>query len=299
MIELEFFKRTKWVKSLIDSRDGIQPHQYDEMDEFIKHAGGQVINNGIDNETLNEIHKELKEVFLTKETMMGFIVLRPHGYSGDFEILERIYNKYNSSNPRLATWDKYFHQQIAPQAVRNRKEFFKNIFNSKIQASENLEILNLASGSGRDMLEAFEANPNRDDFSIDCIDMDKNAISYARELLKNHASKVNFILQNVFKFVPTKKYDLIWSAGLFDYFDDKTFVGVLHNLIKYVKPNGEVILGNFHPRNPTVYMMEFGYWKLHHRTNEHLLTLAQKAGAKNIKIEQEQTGINLFLRISI
>jgi len=286
-----------WIKSRIIA-EGLQVQEYEQMDEFIIAAGGQVMTGEIDEITLKEIHQELKEVFLTPETMMGFIVLKPHGYAGDFEILERIYNEYNS--PELACWDKYFHHQVAPQAVRNRKDYFKNLFNMKITtADKTVEVFNLASGSGRDVLEAFIENPNHHNYMIDCIDMDINAINFAQSLLKDYPDKVNFIHKNIFKYRPTKKYDLIWSAGLFDYFDDKTFVRVLNNLLKFVKPNGEVVLGNFHPKNPTVYMMEFGNWKLNHRTEEQLSNLAQKAGAKNISIEQEATGVNLFLRIKL
>jgi hypothetical protein len=45
--------------------------------------------------------------------------------------------------------------------------------------------------------------------------------------------------------------------------------------------------------------MEFGGWKIHHRTEDSLLRFAMKAGVdqSKITIETDQTGVNLFLHI--
>lgn len=129
--------------------------------------------------------------------------------------------------------------------------------------------------------------------------MDKNAVQYAQYLL-DADPRVTFEVENVFKYLPQRKYDLVWSAGLFDYFDDETFIRILNRYLSFIEEGGELIIGNFHPRNPSRGYMEFGEWYLHHRTNEELIALAQKAGVKDanrITIEEEELGVNLFMRI--
>lgn len=138
---------------------------------------------------------------------------------------------------------------------------------------------------------------------MDCVELDPNAIEYAQALLGRHNDKVRFTQKNIFRFQSHQQYDLVWSAGLFDYFEDKTFIRILARLLKNVKANGELVIGNFHPRNPTRAFMElFGEWYLHHRTEEELIQLALGAGvqsAANIRIESEKEGINLFMLIQL
>ena len=113
--------------------------------------------------------------------------------------------------------------------------------------------------------------------------------------------QLTFYNKNIFRFQTEKKYDLIWSAGLFDYFDDKTFVRLVSRLKNYVKPGGELIIGNFAVGNPTEgYMELFLDWYLYHRSPEQLTKLAQDAGipeVSRIKVDQEAAGVNLFMRI--
>jgi hypothetical protein len=51
--------------------------------------------------------------------------------------------------------------QTAVHAVRNRVEYLRQQLDRKINASHTgrVEIINLASGLGRDMLKFFEVNP--------------------------------------------------------------------------------------------------------------------------------------------
>ena len=80
---------------------------------------------------LSELDKaELIEAFgeaMSPLTMQGFALNRPHGYSGDFEIIDRIYQHHVSPDPALANWDRFFHRQAAPKAVRNRKTYFHRL----------------------------------------------------------------------------------------------------------------------------------------------------------------------------
>ncbi len=131
--------------------------------------------------------------------------------------------------------------------------------------------------------------------------MDSNAIEYASGVCDNFIDSVNFINQNVFRLKCDKQYDLIWSAGLFDYFSDKLFVRLTKKIYSMLHINGEMVIGNFSTSNPSRGLMEvLCQWYLYHRSEEKLIELALKAGvsAKNIEVRSEETGINLFLHLT-
>lgn len=207
-----------FIKYLLD-KGGPDLEDYTEVDAWL-----QEIMDGLKSGKLNNQEIQAFLVLLgdaaTNKTIQGFVLQKPHGYAGDFEVIDKIYQKHTSEEPLLKKWDLYFHTHSATQAVRNRVDYFAEqiitTFRSR-NSESNIEILNLASGPGRDMLNFFEQYPEiAEKISIDCIEQDVNAIAFARKLCENHSNQVSFIQRNALKYTTTKKYDLIWSAGLFD-----------------------------------------------------------------------------------
>lgn len=247
---------------------------------------------------------ELISPVLHIDTMQGHAFHKPYGYAGDFEIIDKIYTQWTSSDPLLKGWDDFFHSQEAPIAVRNRKKYFINLVTQIDKAvtpgtDKPLQILNIGSGPARDLKEFYDSRPGSS-VKVDCVDMDKKAVSYATELCKDHIQKISFINKNIFMFETKKKYDLIWSAGLFDYLSDKQFIGLVNRLLGYMVDDGTLVIGNFSTNNPSRnYMEKFGAWFLNHRSEEDLFNLAVKAGADKtmIQVQQEEAGVNLFLHI--
>lgn len=282
----------------IAAKGGPEAADYDNLSVCFSGLGDMVRKGVISYDHFPAAWQELRQVFLTADTMVGFTVSRPHGYAGDFELIDRIYQQRISKDSQLARWDKYFHAQPATQAVRNRKEYFRELLAGiPGNGSGKVAVLNIGSGPGRDIREAFDSGVNA--VEIDCVDIDQKAIDYASDLLKPYAAKVSFHKCNALKFKPAREYDLVWSAGLFDYLDDKSFKFLLSRLLTMVKVGGKMVIGNFSKKNPTRDFMEFGHWFLYHRSPIEMLSLAQECGIANdrISVESEAEGINLFLHI--
>jgi len=93
---------------------------------------------------------------------------------------------------------------------------------------------------------------------------------------------------------------LVWSAGFFDYLNDRLFVCALRRYWRMVAPGGELVLGNFSTSNPSRTYMELGRWFLFHRTEDQLKELALRAGVSPdaTRVAQESAGVNLFLHIT-
>lgn len=253
-------------------------------------------------EDITNINKSFGDDFL-KNTIQGHAFSKPFGYAGDFMMIDKIYTKTTSKIKEFIIWDKYAHQTSATIAVRNRKTFFKEKMRQKLSNGNDLNLLNVASGPARDLFELYTEINSASLLKTTCVEMDENAIKYATELNEKYLDYVTFIKKNIFRFQTTDKFDIIWSAGLFDYFDDKAFILLLKRFNTWLNPKGEIIIGNFNKdNNPSRNFMElFGDWKLIHRSEDELIELAKKAGFQlsQITVEREPENVNLFLRISM
>lgn len=235
-----------------------------------------------------------------RNTLQGYAFLKPFGYAGDFMVIDKLHTKYVSPIYPFKLWDIYMHSQAAPKAVRNRKEYLKNSIINKLDARP-LKLLNIASGPCRDLCELYDVIDDPSLLNTTCVDMDSNAIMYARQVTKLYEPYIKFIEQNALKLRLESTYDVVWSAGLFDYFSDKVFVFMLKRMLSWCNENGEIIIGNFNEQyNPSrLYMEEFCDWHLIHRSSEQLVQLAIEAGCspEKIEVKSEEEGVNLFLHI--
>ncbi len=234
----------------------------------------------------------------TPETIQGFAYLKPNGYAGCFEMIERIYQKYHCENPHLYHWDRYCQEHPATQAVRNRKDYFINLVHQCLQERDSLNILNVASGPCRDIFELFEQTPDLP-VKIHCIEQDERAINYAKSLCEPYLENISFHQSNALRFSIDGQFDLVWSAGLFDYLQDSLFSKLIRRLGKYRKPDGELVIGNFCSSNPSRAYMDLCDWILIHRSSDDLRQLALDSGfaAAAIDVRSEELSVNLFLHI--
>ena len=232
--------------------------------------------------------------------MLGFAWCKPHGYAGDYEIIDRHYINYVTSDRTLAKWDRLWHFSPAARAVRNRKAYFHQLLDRHCEARDRnpLAVLNVASGPARDVFEFCCSNEHEVHF--DCIDNDPDAIAYASRLCQE-VKGVTFRQANALRLRPARQYDLIWSAGLFDYFSERTFKLMLRRMLPCVAPGGELVIGNYaitRP-HPDLCWLQLVDWPLHHRSAEHLKRLAGECGvsADRIHVSAEPEGVTLFLHI--
>lgn len=303
MFNSKKFQKQTAVKKLISfiEAGGPEENEYDEL------TGLWDSLNLEEEETTSKVltRDQLIHLFgndFLNQTIQGFSYRKPHGYAGDFEIIDYIYQQKINADKRFQKWDKYLHSQQATIAVRNRKNYFIKLVKEKCAGMDRpLRILNIASGPCRDVLELLE-QIGIEKVKIHCVEVDPNAIDYAKKLLGPFSNSVEFTLANIFKFNTNEKFDLIWSAGLFDYFDDDAFINLLSRISSWCAQSGEIVIGNFSVSNPSrSYMEKAVDWHLIHRTDQGLKGLALRAGFKNeqVEVRSEVLGVNLFLHINI
>lgn len=281
-------------------RGGPSTDDVEKLERIIKQVEDDLLKGLITKQEMQQLIRGFGKDFL-EDTLQGMALLKPKGYPGDYEMIDRIYTNHLSEHPDHRKWDLYFQNHAAPKAVRNRKEYFKNVIRQAIRPGYKLSLLNVASGPARDLAELYQSLPNPELLTTTCIEMDEDAIEYAKKLTIDFAEKICFIEANILRYHASEKYDLIWSAGLFDYFNDKAFRMMLCRFKNWIKPDGEIIIGNFNENhNPSRgYMEIFGEWYLHHRTEEKLIDLALHVGfaKEQITVGREPENVNLFLHI--
>ncbi len=288
-------EEVQFIERLV-SKGGPDPEDYSVLNDWFRRVQDCASSDGYTPAEQLRLCQAFGEA-MSPATLQGMGYHRPHGYAGDFEVIDKIYVRHHSPNPRLMRWDAYFHSQAPSRAVRNRKTYFHNLLDQHYARRRPLRVLKLASGSGRCMFEWLSAHPDAD-VSFSCVELDSDAILYAAALNQEFASRVDFEEKNVIRYRPLMKFDLIWSAGLFDYFSDRVFQAVLRRLLPAVADQGEIVIGNFAPRGRHPYM-DFGGWALHYRSAQELISLAEGCGvpAEAIRIGAEPEEVNLFLHI--
>lgn len=274
---------------------------FNQMDRYVDRLARAYRRGDLSPEDLETIRRADSAFLLN--TVQGHGLRKPFGYAGDFMMIDMIYTQQTSKEPAYRGWDEYFHQQAAPRAVRNRKAYFKEWVARSVRTRGATRLLNVASGPGRDLAEAYAALRRPTQLQTTCVELDPRAIAYAEVLLHRYRHFVDFVEKNALRFQTSERYDLIWSAGLFDYFDDRTFVRLLGRFRSWLPPGGEAVVGNFNAdHNPSRdYMELLGDWHLNHRTEAQLISLGERAGfeRRQLHVGREPENVNLFLHAKV
>jgi extracellular factor (EF) 3-hydroxypalmitic acid methyl ester biosynthesis protein len=80
---------------------GPTQEQYPEVHRWLRETEGLLTRMGLTRDYLFGFWRDLGADFLN-DTMQGLALRKPHGYAGDFEIIDRIYTQHISSNPTHA-----------------------------------------------------------------------------------------------------------------------------------------------------------------------------------------------------
>lgn len=260
---------------------------------------------------------KLKRIFISKirapferGDCIKWILKKPYGYAGDFRIIEDIYENTPKTQGFDRLFDNYTMMSAISNAVRNRKNDFKKMITNYLAANHNksVRIMDLASGPCREIHEMLTENADLfKNVIFDCYDSEEHSLKYAQEKLCAYKN-VNFYNQNAARIAFRKdinglieqKYDIIYSTGLFDYFEERIAFRLIQNLKKLLNKNGQLLISNVRDKfsNPSVHYMEWvGEWELVYRNDDDFRKLFVKAGFAKDKIKPlyEQQGILQYI----
>lgn len=268
---------------------------------------------------------------------------RPRGYSGDAEMMRYIYReRFEGMTPFGRLYHRLATLCDECQAVRNRRAFLEE---KLLAQGPDSRVLSLAVGPGAEITGALRKTDT--DIRILGLDHDVETLRELAPALKDPRFDVG--IANAFQFIkgdpavafprenqlafcdPAKdlkgarsvlaplkyrlerlrpgSFDLVYSAGLFDYIETfpnnprKGTIALTRKLFDLVRPGGELVIGNFSTRGtPGVrFLMQYVYdWNLIYRDDDQVLEFASGISQSDVDemyVDREPLGINLFLRI--
>ncbi len=143
-------------------------------------------------------------------------------------------------------------------------------------------VASIGSGSG---MEYWALPLSRDlaDLDLLLLDQDGVALERCRERVRPRGLEPTLHCANVLRVVAANqrqdvlgRRDLVYSLGLFDYFDVPRAQRVVRHLWQAVEPGGTLLVTNVHVDNPSRTWMEYaGDWFLVHKSQDEMMSLAQ------------------------
>lgn len=280
-------------------RGGPEEHEDAWFTHWLDSTSALVASGRMAREQVHRFWRECGANYL-EGCLQGRALAKPFGYAGDFALIDDIYRETVAANTQLENWDRFFHRQAAPRAVRNRLGYFSALARSAVaRATREAQILSLGCGPSRELVEFLRAQTSHE-ICITGIDRDPRALEHAARSLTAPDSRLELLQSDILRYVPEQRYDLIWAAGLFDYLPDKLFVRTLRRYGRALRPGGEIVIGNFRPDHSSQNYMELvGDWSVIYRTSGQLVRLALASGFPpgSFEVGQEPEGINLFLHV--
>lgn len=264
--------------------------------------------------------KQYTEELLTPELLDGPLwrqaYTKPRGYPGDYLVMDHIYN----GSPRGDTpFGQVVHTlgvQIG-QFVEKRKELVRQTIIEMVEQSENpggMLIASLGCGPAREIAEFSQSClTGTRPLTFVLVDQDSDALRYAglsiSETLKERQGgpqiDIQLRRQSILRLMrevnPSKlmlQADMIYSAGLFDYFSDRTCRVLSRRLYDSLRPGGLLLLGNMKANTDMVWPLELiADWPLTYRTAENVMTWVDGLEGAEVSLRTEATGYDYLLSV--
>jgi len=214
---------------------------------------------------------------------------KPRGYAGDAVMMDYIYGHYYYS--LLSSTDEFAEEvfrfttnSAAARAVRHRRRMIAKHIDDTCKSIPDCRILSVACGHFREA-EVSACIRNKFFGSVTVIDQDSESLSSVNKDY-GHLG-ITVINRSVIDIISGKlhlgEYDLIYSAGLYDYLDTRLAQRLTSILANRLTIGGRILLANFVPLHEDVGFMEaIMDWNLIYRTPDEMRELLINSGCDEV-----------------
>jgi SAM-dependent methyltransferase len=220
-------------------------------------------------------------------------VTKPRGYAGDAVMMDFIYDGAPPSGTTEIGAGVFAATTRAGMglSVRYRRQLLQSLIDDTVVRHEQARVLSVAAGHCRELQGSLVESAG---FGGEFVALDQDPLS-CQEIARAHAGHaVRVVNQGVRELAGSAslakdgsvladalgRFDLIYSAGLYDYLPDALAKRLTRRLLAMLRPGGRVLIANFVPGGSgRGYMELFMDWTLVLRTEAQMRELSVAAGA--------------------
>ncbi|XOF33295.1 MAG: cyclic nucleotide-binding domain-containing protein [Candidatus Electrothrix sp. YB6] len=268
-------------------------HKLMEGTEYEKHLWGYIF-------------KEIYPYFM-RSRLAERSYFKPKGYAGDFLMMEHIYKNIPAGEGRLGELiDAFCLAGHGPRAIRGRRVLLRNqlaaLTGPLAESGQDINIMNLACGSGRELFDFLRDCTYSQAISILCVDIDPDALQHISSQAETfpHRASIRLMQENIIEWAlghtqqEFPRQDIIYSVGLCDYLDKSLARALIRQCCNHLNSGGVLILGNFTWYPESLFMSNFIKWELIYRTRDEMAALFDDMDFVSVEILSEENNINLF-----
>jgi extracellular factor (EF) 3-hydroxypalmitic acid methyl ester biosynthesis protein len=266
------------------------------------------------------IAKDYTEAHLTRELMEAPVwrqaYTKPLGHPGDYVVMNYMYDGVAAGDTQFGRVAHELAVHIG-QFVVKRKDLVRRTIGEVAARSTGATpcvVASLGCGPAREIaeylhLEQQGARP----MHFVLVDQDTEALRFAGRRLgevtaaggRVSAAQIELrhlsvlrLLREVDPASLLPQADLIYSAGLFDYFSDRTCHVLTRRLYAALRPGGLLLLGNMKAGTDMLWPLELiADWSLHYRSAESVLSWTDSLPGAEISLRTEATGYDYLLSV--
>jgi len=186
---------------------------------------------------------------------------KPHGYTGDYRMLEGMYDLEN--NPCEEPYQKdmkncvFYTLGTLPcvKGLWHRRRFYRDLLRTELDKRGSLKVLDVACGGARYTRDFLTGVEDTSGISITLVDQDASALAYCR----NHAlaawgdqiQTYSLPIHKLPQYLSDGDYDLVLSTGLYDYLTDEVAQALSAHLAGLLRPGGVLAVSNYTHTDPS------------------------------------------------
>lgn len=214
--------------------------------------------------------REVLHPWLLRSEYWSRSYLKPHGYAGDFRMLEWMYDLEfdrccDPTRPAVVNLLDYLYSTVhSVRAVWHRRRWFAyriQKLHATVPRERPVRILDLACGGSRYVRDGVHDDDAGGAVELTLLDQDPAALAFVdgwlpdslRPATRLICGPVRDTLRLVDQHAPGRRsrFDLVISTGLFDYLDDAAARRLLATMCQLARPGGSIALCNFAPEDPS------------------------------------------------
>ncbi len=216
---------------------------------------------------------------------------KPRGYPGDPELID-FYFGYNGPNEDATVLGReifrYSMARPASESVRSRAALLGNLIDEVARKNPRAKILSIACGHLREAAWS-DAVQSGAIGSLIGLDEDAESIEFIKKTKGNlpiepYLCTIRSIVHRDHCF---ENLDLVYTAGLLDYFQVPFAARLTTIMFEMLNPGGRLLVGNFAPETEERgYMETFMAWRLDYKDESQVSALAAEIDDEEIEAKR-------------